>query len=399
MIPLEEAIRIVLERSRRRLPGALTLPVEESPGRVLAEDVVAPFDVPAFARSMMDGFALRHSEAAGGRLGVAATISAGELFGRPLGPGSCVRIMTGASLPERADTVVPIEDAEDLGGEMRVLRLPEPGRHVSPRGEDVRAGAIVLRSGQPLGPQEIGILAALGRREVRVFAAPVAAYAVTGDELVVPGGRLSGASIHNSNGYVLRSQVVAAGGIARDLGIVPDREEALTRAIRDGLSSDLLILTGGVSRGLKDFVPSLLRREGVEVLFHGVQVHPGQPTLFGVAGDSLVFGLAGNPWAALLGFELYAAPAIRALQRKPDAEAVSYRGLLAGPIAKKPGVARLTPCVREWRDDCFYLTPVVMHGAADLFSGPGADSVVIVPAESGPLRAGDGVTFRFLRRP
>jgi molybdopterin molybdotransferase len=398
MITFDEALRIILDRSRP-VTRTVESPIEETATRVLAEDVIAPFDIPGFRRAMMDGFAFRHDEASRGCLRIAGAVAAGECLDGTLEQGFCVRIMTGAPLPDGADTVIPLEEAEDCGAEIRFGHPPDRGRHVSPRGEDVQAGSTVLRDGHLIGAQELGILAAVGRRTVRIVAAPVVAFAVTGDELVEPGRPLPCGAIYNSNGFVLRSQIAAAGGSACDLGVVQDREEAVARAIREGLAHDILIFTGGVSRGVRDLVPPMLARGGVEILFHGIRVHPGQPTLFGIGERTLVFGLAGNPWAALLGYELYVAPALRAAQRKPNPEGTSYRGELTSPLTKKPGFARLVPCVREWRSDRFCLTPLRTHGSADIFSAPGADSVAIVPAESGSIRAGEFVRFHALSRP
>jgi molybdopterin molybdotransferase len=393
MTAFTEALRIARESAVR---GEKTAEVDitAATGYVLAETVFSDIDMPPFDRAMMDGFAVRRPDVAcEGSLRIAGSIAAGDPPGPPFREGECVRIMTGAPLPRGADTVIPLESVEEADGRVRFPLLPLAGAHVSPKGEDVRAGDLVLRAGSLLGPQEIGILAAVGRPSVRIYAPPSVAYVATGDELVEPGEKPGPGQIRNSNAYTLHVQIIEARGIAYNLGVVRDRESDLKKKIEEGLRHDMLLLSGGVSKGRHDLVPALLAACGVQIRFRGVDVKPGYPTLFGARGRTLVCGLAGNPIAALFGFELYVRPAIRAFFRHPRPEAVRHRGELTEGIGKKTGRAALVPCLTEWAGGRILVTPVRTHGSADIFAVAGADSIAILPSETDKIARGEEVEF------
>ena len=393
MTTFAEALRIIRERS---VESDRTAEVEitAATGYVLAEDVVSDIDMPRFDRAMMDGFALRRTDARDrASFRIAETIAAGDAPGSILGEGECVRIMTGAPVPSAADTVVPVEETEDDGDRVRFNQAPSMGAHISPQGEDIRAGEISLRRGSLLGVQEIGILAAVGRRSARVFAPPSVAYTTTGDELVEPGGKLGPGQIRNSNAYTLHSQINEARALPHHIGVARDDEGDLREKINEGLGHDMLLLSGGVSMGRFDLVPSILAECGVQIHLRRILVKPGYPTLFGVRRNTLVYGLAGNPIAALFGFEMYVRPAIRAFMHHPRPEAARYRGELTEPIAKKTGRAGMVPCVSEWVDGRFIVTPVRTHGSADIFGIAGADSIALLPAEKEDPEKGEIVDF------
>ena len=393
------------------------MPIVEAAGQVLAEEIRSPIDMPLFDKSAMDGFAFRHADHGNheGRdsFRIVTTIAAGQAPGAVIGAGECARIMTGAPLPEGADTVIPVEDtiplsidsaagsdvwAEAGTGEERVRfhSLPAEGRHVAPQGEDVRRGDVVLERGKLIRHQEISVLATVGRAEVPVHAGPSIAFAATGEELVEPGNPLAPGQIYNSNASCLWSQILAARGRPHYLGVIRDDEEDLRRKITDGLTHDMLILSGGVSMGKFDFVPRVFEELGVELLMRKLKVKPGRPTVFGTRGRTQVFGLPGNPISTLYAFDQYVAPSIRVFRHHPRPEPERYRGTLAEPVRKKSGRMQLVPCISEWRDHGYVLHPLKTHGSADIFAITGADALALIPAEVKEVEQGKQVYFRKL---
>lgn len=319
MISVEEAQERILSRiavlgdERVELPRAL--------GRVLAEAVTASRDIPAWPNSSMDGYALRAADTIGAsaerpaRLRLAGRVPAGSVAERALEPGEAFRIFTGAPLPDGADAVIPQEEITEDGGMVLVPRSVAPGQFVRPRGEDMRAGEIVLEGGRALGPAEIGLLATLGRAQVSVVKRPLVGILSTGDEVVELGGALGPGQIPNSNTYSLMAQVTEAGAEPVNLGVAKDRLDDIESRLRWGLRCDLLISSAGVSVGEHDFVKKAL--EGVEAEQHLwlVDMRPGKPIAFATIASELkgalpVFALPGNPVSAMVTFELFVRPAI-----------------------------------------------------------------------------------------
>lgn len=320
MLPVGEALRIVLSQCRPLPPEMLPLNAA-SLGVVLAEDVASDLDSPPFDKSLMDGYAVRGSDLSDGRavLPVAAEVTAGQVP-PALPPGQAIRIMTGAPIPAGADCVIRIEQTR-LRADGRVSiesSPPKPGQFILRRATEMKAGDVVLSAGEVLGPQELGLLAGVGRTAARVIPAPRVSILSTGDELVEGNEKPRQGQIRNSNGPMLTGQVVRAGGVPHYLGIGRDDEAELKRLIRGGLETPILILSGGVSMGKLDLVPGVLKNLGMESHFHQVEMKPGKPLLFGACGKTLVFGLPGNPVSSYCCFELFVRPAIRALAGHAD---------------------------------------------------------------------------------
>jgi molybdopterin molybdotransferase len=314
-------------RRVRPLPPEST-PLADARGRILAEDVASDLDMPPFNKAMMDGYAVRSADLTSGPavLGVVEEITAGKTPTVALGPGKASRIMTGAPTPRGADAVVMIERCEVTGTDK--VRVPGPvaaGTNVAPRGRELTTGEKVLRAGHLLRTQEVGLLALVGRPSVQVHPLPEVAVLSTGDELVGVDAKPGPGQIRNSNGPMLLAQVANAGGRPRDLGIATDTIDSLRARIMDGLRSPVLLLSGGVSAGKLDLVPDVLRGLGVEAHFHKIRIKPGKPLFFGTRGDTLVFGLPGNPVSSFVCFELFVRPALRRL-----------RGFSAAPPAFVP---------------------------------------------------------------
>lgn len=408
-----EAVQTVLRRSG---PGSriVELDIARAAGFAPAEEVFADVDLPPFDRAAMDGFAYRHADLARGpRLRLAGRVAAGETPAPRLAPGECVKIMTGAVVPEDADTVIPVEDTtgyQPRDGFVAFHRPPPRGANIAPRGEDLRAGAAVLRPGALLTAQDIGLLAAVGRRRVRVHDGPRIAFAATGSELREPGDPLPAGCIRNSNAYALWAQVLAARGHAEYLGLLPDEPDALRAALARGLAADILVVSGGISMGELDLVPGALEELGVRIVFRWVRVRPGRPTLFGVrereaaagpgaSARTLVFGLPGNPLSTLFGFDQYVLPAARVFRRHPRPAAPILEGRLDAGVRKKPGNTALIACRSEWAGSGFVLSPLVTHGSADIAGVRGADAIAIIPEEAESPGAGTRVPFRRLHQP
>ena len=318
-LTLEEAVERLLDAALPILETE-TLATSDALGRVLAEPLVSGLNVPPWANSAMDGYALRAANVpeAGVRLPVRQRIAAGSP-GKALEPGTAARIFTGAPMPKGADTVVMQEDCEAAGDEVIIQKVPKPGQWVRPLGEDVRRGAVVLERGARLSPQALGLAATVGAATLAVVRRPRVALFSTGDELVMPGEALRPGAIYNSNRYTLRGLLQQAGCEVTDLGIVPDRLEATREALREAAArNDLILTSGGVSTGEEDHIKPAVTAEG-ELHAWLMNTKPGRPLAFGRvrrgAGEPTLFlGLPGNPVSSFYGFLLLVRPLLLALQ-------------------------------------------------------------------------------------
>ena len=398
MIPMDEAVRIVLEHTRT--VDAISADLMDSLGRVLAEDVASDVDMPPFDKSMMDGYAVFGEdlrEASAERpavLEVIEEIPAGTVPKKHVSGGQAARIMTGAPIPEGADSVVMVEDTADEadGKRVKVFEPTEIGENVIPLGEDLRQGQVVLRSGKVIRPPEVGILASVGAVTVAVYRQPTVAVIATGSEVVEPKNRPEPGQIRNSNAYSMMAQVERAGAKAQYLGIVEDRESDLERVIAEGLGAcDVVLLSGGVSAGVYDLVQTAMRACGVEVLFERIRMKPGKPLTFGVRGNQLVFGLPGNPVSAVVGLELLVRPAIRKMQEMEEIHRPIVRGILTEGFRQTPGRKQYVPALCKAHNGVWETRWVGHHGSGDLFSLSRANSLFVVEAEIERLNEGDAV--------
>ena len=324
--------------------GVERVAIRETLGRVLAEPVHSPIDVPAHDNSAMDGYALRAADAdadgGGGptALRVLGTAWAGRPFPGPVGPGECVRIMTGAVMPPGADTVVIQEKVETGPGHtVRFRDRPRAGDNVRAAGEDVPRGAAVLGAGQRVGPAELGVLASLGTVETSVRRRVRVAFFSTGDELRSLGEPLSDGCVYDSNRYTLLAMLRAVGAEILDLGVVRDAREEVEGAFREAsAAADAIITSGGVSVGEADFVKETLEKTG-EVDFWKIAMKPGRPLAFGKVGGALFFGLPGNPVSVMVTFYQFVQPALRRMMGEPAAPPVRFRVKCASRLRKRPG--------------------------------------------------------------
>jgi molybdopterin molybdotransferase len=377
------------------------VPLADALGRALAEDLAAGADLPSFDASTMDGYALRAADAAGpgARLPVAFEVFAGRPAAAPLAAGTCCRIYTGAPLPEGADTVEQQEQVRRSGRAAVFLRPAERGRFVRPRGSDVAAGEVALPSGAPLDPGAIALAAGLGRAELLVHRRPRVVILPTGDE-VVPVGRVpQPGQIVETNGHALAAAARDAGADPILLPAARDDAGALRRALAAARGADVLVTTGGVSVGARDLVRAALAAAGARLDFWRVAMRPGKPFTFGRWGEAAVFGLPGNPVSALVTFELFVRPALRALAGLAGAGRLRITVRLAAAQTKPPELevylrARLTAARGQ-----VVAIPLRSQSSGDLSSGAGLDALAVLPAGRRRVARGARVEAIVLRPP
>ena len=403
MISMDEAIRVVLEHTQPI--DAISVDLTDALGRVLAADVVSDVNMPPFDKSMMDGYAVvgedvsRASAEGPAVLEVVEEIPAGHVPTKKISTGQAARIMTGAPIPEGANSVVMVEDTVDEPGgrHVKVLAPAATGENVAPLGQDLRRGEVAVGAGRTVRPPEVGMLASVGAARVPVYRRPAVAVISTGSEVVEPERVPEPGQIRNSNAYTMMAQVERAGAVSRYLGIVEDREADLVRVISEGLEAcDIVLLSGGVSAGVYDLVQSAMQACGVAVRFDRIRMKPGKPLTFGVKGKQLVFGLPGNPVSAVVGLELLVRPAIRKMQKMEHVHRPVVRGILKAPFRQTPGRKQFVPAWCEMRDGVWEVRGVGHHGSADLFAFSRANSLFTVDADVALLDEGDAVDVTLL---
>lgn len=328
-------------------------------GRILALPLVAPCDMPPFDQSLVDGYALRSSDTRSAapaqpvRLALGQTLTAGKSLEQPLRPGQAIRIMTGAPLPREANTVIRMEESTVEAG---TLLIPQPllrGLDVQQCGAEIRRRTVVLRQGERLTPQRIGVALSFGMDSVEVIRRPRVALVAPGDELLPPGAPWQPGKKWCSNLYALEIRAQELGCTSVNLGLVADTLESLTVQLQRGLDSDVVVILGASGRGDHDFAARAMAAIGAETLFRGVATSPGRSVTVAWCGETLIVGLPGSPWAALVGFEVFVWPVVRALLRQRPAQPVLQPATLATPVQVRPGVthflpARLQPGPTGW---------------------------------------------------
>ncbi len=396
LLPVEKALSIVLK-------AAPVLPFErvgldDALGRYLQEEIRSAHDYPDFDKSMMDGYAVIAADLQDLRrpLRVVQEIPAGTDPARlrPIVPGTAARIMTGAPIPPGADAVLMVEETEPVESDPQAVRpksTVRPGASLARRGADVRAGDVLLHSGDFIGPGEIGVLAACGRARVTVGGRPRLAVLATGDELVEPESAPGPGKIRNSNGPLLRALARRAGATVRYLGIASDDENALAGPIEDGLRDDLLVLSGGVSMGTHDLVGKTLRSHGVAIAFEKVAIKPGKPFTFGRRGSSLVFACPGNPVSAYVIFLIFARAALRRMMGSPSPVPTAVRGVLRSPVHQRPGRTGYYQARVAWRSGRLEVEVLPTSGSADFVSCARGNALAIAPMDVASLAAGASI--------
>jgi molybdopterin molybdotransferase len=390
LVTIDEALALVMGRVRQ-LETEPT-PLALAAGRVLGEAASAALDLPPFPSSSMDGFALRAADTPG-ELAVVARIPAGAPSNRGVGPGEAMAISTGGEVPAGADAVVPVELVEDRGSVVAVPEAVVLTANIRPRGSDVLAGQAVVEAGTRLGPAQLGALAAAGHSTVRCSRRPRVTIVVTGSELREPGEPLHPGEIYDANGAILLAQATSAGADAERAPVVRDDESAARAAIERGLGSDVLVTTGGVSVGEHDLVRGILAGLGVEEIFWGVSVRPGKPIAFGAIGQTLVFGLPGNPVSSLVGFELFVRPALLALQGAADPGPAFRPARLAAATRRNASRDALLRARLRIEVDAIVVEPLSGQESHMIARAARADALVLIPRGDGELAAGAAVRY------
>ena len=398
MISVDEALRHVLDHS---FPLASTsLELSAALGRTLAADVTSDIDSPPHDKSLVDGYALRTSDLGGAntQFKVLEEVTAGEMPSCKVTSDSVTRIMTGAAIPEGADAVVMLEETEARdAGTVLIRRSALPaGSNIMRRGTSLCRGDTVLEAGATIRPLEVGLLSEVGRSQVLVQEVPRVAIVATGNELVPSDHRPESGQIRNSNGPMLTALVRNSGAGAVDLGIGRDDHDILEQLVTEGLQSDVLILSGGVSAGVLDLVPGVLKAAGVKQVFHKVNLKPGKPLWFGVSspqGQTLVFGLPGNPVSGFVCFELFVRPALDRLAGRTSSTAVRRRFRLACDHTHRGARPTYYPAAWEESVDDQPATakPLAWRGSADLRSLTACNCLLVLPSGDYTLGAGQWV--------
>lgn len=391
MLSVTEAQQIILQQA---MPlAARTAPISSSTlGLVLAEDIVSDLDSPPFDKALMDGFAFRSDDLKDGlaTLTVVEEIVAGKLPEKEIGMGQAARIMTGAAIPNGADTVVPIERTQINENTVTIANENiKSGDNILLKAREMAMGQVVLPAGTRLGPQEFGLAASVGRTAAKIVPAPIVAILSTGDEIVEPYLKPGPGQIRNSNGPMLSAQVMRAGAVPKFLGIAPDCPDRLTSMIGDGLAANILVLSGGVSAGKMDLVPDVLQKLGVQQHFHKVAMKPGKPVLFGTRNSTLVFGLPGNPVSSMVCFELFVRPAIRKLENQKTILPTSLKARLENDINHRSDRPTYHPCQLRYENGEYHVRLNAWFGSADLRGLTKANAFALLPAGEVQFKAGD----------
>jgi molybdopterin molybdotransferase len=416
MLSVEEARERILSYFSV-LPAEAT-PLVDSLGQVTSEDLVASFDIPPLANSAMDGYAVLAKDTIGAdketpvELPVTGVVAAGQLPDHALEPGTAIRIMTGAPVPENADAVVPFEDTDELerraaGGSSEAIAIhlqAETWDNIRGAGEDVEVGETVISSGQILRAGEIGVIASLGHSSVKAIRRPVVAIVSTGDELLQPGEEFQPGKIYNSNAYSLAAMVTRYGGVPRIMGIAKDTIESLETALEDAMDADLVVTSAGVSKGDYDVVKDVLSSKG-EIALWSVRMRPAKPLAFGVLerkdGTKVPhLGLPGNPVSAMVAFEQFGRSAIRLMMGKPLADKPSVEAIMDDPIRNHDG-RRVYARVHAYKDEngIFRAKSTGNQSSGVLSSMALANGLAICPDDIGMIDVGEVARVEMLDWP
>ncbi len=408
VLSFEEAREVVEQQAALVEPrGIESVDLLAAADRVLAEQVVADRNLPPFPRSTRDGYAVRSADLSvlPVTLAVIGEIKAGEKLERipaKINTGQACSIMTGAPVPTGADAVVMVEYTSQIGDRVEITRTVMPGENIVPAGAEARAGSPLITQGTRLNDAAIALGASAGKSHLQVYRRPQVAVLTTGDEIVDINVTPGPTQIRNSNSYSLAVQIRQAGGDPVLLPVAPDEPQALRRLIEEGLKSDLLLLTGGVSMGRYDLVEQVLSEMKAEFFFTGAKIQPGRPVVFGKCGagaparaalSTYFFGLPGNPVSTMVTFELFARPMLEALAGLSPRKLVFVHAKLKSEIRIKPGLKRFLPAILSGEFENSEVELVPWQGSGDIAATARANCYVVVPPDRDRIAPGEFVAI------
>ncbi|MHB8842457.1 MAG: molybdopterin molybdotransferase MoeA, partial [Candidatus Aquicultor sp.] len=396
LISVEEAREIILSKIERL--STEEVPILDSLGRVLDEDILAEADIPPFNNSAMDGYAVRFEDTSSAwpgeptELKVLGDLAAGYVPETAIGKGEALRIMTGAQMPEGADAVVMVENTERTDGGVLLFAPVRPGENVRFAGEDIKKGEVALKRGKKIIPGDIGMMASVGKARVKVVRKPVVAIITTGDELVEIDEPLVPGKIRNSNAYSIAAQVLDAGCIPNMLGIAKDTKEDLLAKVDEATGADMIITTGGVSVGDYDFVKDILNQAG-EMVFWQVAMKPGKPLAFGIVEGVPLIGLPGYPTSSMVSFEQFARPALLAMSGRTDISRMTVEATFTDPsFTNRTGRRNMVRVIVEKSDGGFNVRLSGSQKSGSLRPMTLANGLMVIPEDVEEIKAGDKVT-------
>lgn len=402
MITVKEALQIILDAT---VPlGFEKIGILESQGRIIAEDVYAPRDIPPRDNSAMDGFGLTSEDTAGASndtpllFDIIEDVPAGHMPEKIVGFAEAVRIMTGAPVPEGVDAVIPVENAEMDGNQVKIFEEARIGQNVRYRGEDVKEGECVLSRGRVMRPAEIGMLAALGRSFVSVYQKPLVAIVASGDELIDVDGVATPEKIISSNTYSGASQVIECGAVPMLVGIAGDTKEDLIAKFTSALRADVIVSSAGVSVGDHDYVKDAMKEMGVIIEFQNVAQRPGRPFTFGRSDRKLFFGLPGNPVSSMVTFEEYVRPTLLKMSGHTRLFRRTVTAVLKEDIKKKKGLRFFIRGIVTMGEGKCHVATTGDQGSGILKSMVRANGIIVIPEDTTYCRAGDTVIVQLTDR-
>jgi len=392
LISREKALEIIL-RTVKPIERTEKVPIEEAVGRVLANDITAKRDVPPFDRAAMDGYAVKAEDTFKAsqfnpvKLKIIDVLHAGESTDKSIKKGQCIRIATGCLIPPGADAVVMVEFTQEKDGSALIFKPVHPGANIALKGEDIKKGKIILRKGDLLTPAKIGVLASLGHRTVLVYQKPRVAIIPTGSEVCEVGSELKEGQVYDVNSYTLTSVLVENGASVTKAPVIPDVIDELRSAVNRYLDHDLIVFSGGSSVGEKDLLVRIVEEMG-ELLFHGVQIKPGKPTLFGLVKGKPIFGMPGYPTSCLSNAYIFLVPTVRRMARLPPKRLRTVKAKMGARVVSASG--------REQ-----FLTVKIKNGVAypvfkasgDITSLADADGYIILPVNLDVIEKDEEVTI------
>lgn len=403
-ISLEEALDILLKENKQTEP--IHVPLLDSLGSVLAEDILSDMNMPPFDKSPLDGYAVRAEDIQGASQEIPVTLQvidfvpAGHVSSQKLEKGEAMRIMTGAKIPEGADVVIRFEDTDFTEKEVRIYTPLCSNSNISKLGEDMKIGDAVMKKGMLIDAPEIGILATLGKSFVQVYRKPRVAILSTGDELVDIQQVLTDGKIRNSNSYTIAAQIKKIGAKPLMLGICDDGIESIKEKLKAALSwADIIITTGGVSVGDCDLVKEAFQQVGAEMLFWRVRMKPGTPIAVAKYENKLLFGLSGNPAAAYITFEQFVRPIVLKKMGREKYKLMKVESVLESGFSKISNQNRFVRANTYYRDGKYYTQFPSKHSSGVLSSLSGTNSLFYIPAETGPYKEGQKITVQLLDYP